>query len=158
MTFPAAASDCLVKKAASAFVAQSCHRMSFSSKWEITVSWHIKRTTGRQDIISSNKPLFHAFWQLNLVKTPMQLIISHLKVVHVHLQLPAKVEQTSSPCPTLKPAPTWPSLPSSTSRCASVLTLTRSSVSVRVRTPPICPLAPFHALTAHRAAGVLWET
>lgn len=39
----------------------------------------------------------------------------------------------SSPSPTLKPVHTWPSPLSSTSRCASVLTLTKSSVSDQVK-------------------------
>lgn len=72
-----------------------------------------------------------------------------LKVVFVLFQLPAKVERMSSRCLTLKPAPIWPSLPSSTSRCASVLTLTRSSAWVQVRPPPICPLTRCHSLTGN---------
>lgn len=62
-------------------------------------------------------------------------------------QLPVKVEQMSSQSPTLKPAHTWPSPLSSTSRCVFVLTLTKSSVSdqVKHKNTPSClfPSLPY---------------
>ncbi len=65
-------------------------------------------------------------------------------------QLPARVERTSSPSPTLKPVRTWPSPLSSTSRCASVLTLTKSSVSDQVKHTNTHPQVMCEAMANHQ--------
>lgn len=80
-----------------------------------------------------------------------ELSTACLKVVCVLPQLPAKVEQTSSPCRTSKPAPTWPSLLSSTSRCASALTLRKFSAWDRVRS------LAYSLLCRERLSGERWN-
>lgn len=76
-----------------------------------------------------------------------------LKGVCVLFQLPVKVERMSSPCLTSRPAPTWPSLLSCTSRCASALTLRRSSVWDQVSPPPPPTLSDWCNRNDHQECG-----
>lgn len=86
---------------------------------------------------SSTRPTeHHVLMAILSMRIISPSVSSHHTCDHVFVclsQLPARVERTSSPSPTLKPVRTWPSPLSSTSRCASVLTLTRSSVSDQVK-------------------------
>lgn len=114
-----------------------CHKdiLIFSKKKAIYSQWWMisykvitasGETFKRGNFEACSLLSFCAVWDL-------ENSIFWLKVVFVPFQLPAKVEPMSSRCLTLKPVPIWPSLPSCTSRCASVLTLRRSSVWVQVR-------------------------
>lgn len=104
--------------------------------------------------------LIFVYWARRCL-TSFFIFLVCFKTLHVlvHLQLPAREGPTSSPCLTLKPAPTWPSPHSSTSRCASAVTLTRSSVWVQVRPPTICPFARLTCAPEKQAAVLckLWD-
>lgn len=120
--------------------------------WLLLVPWILLMTNKVvSDFCILSVPLFNKFF----------IFLVCFKTLHVlvHLQLPAREGPTSSPCLTLKPAPTWPSPHSSTSRCASALTLTRSSVWVQVRPPTICPFSRLTCAPEKQVAALckLWD-